>query len=456
MRTLRGGLCVAIAIVALSFGAALAVAKPVPVEKGTAKPEQFVGPNGCGCHAQLIEQWRRSMHSKALTDPLYLTKLEEAQKATDGAIGPFCDTCHGPAATMTGEMGNENLSAGVVDGINCSWCHSVTGLMEGKPANTSHLVSPDGIRRAQIKDPDAPHPAQYSAFHETAEFCGGCHNVDHPVNGMHLEATYSEWAESPWAEEGVTCQDCHMSRQAGVVGSFTGQAAGGSLERPGMYAMTFIGANVAQGDAAGATALLESAATMEIEAPEVVTDGSANLTVTITNNGAGHYLPTGLTEVREMWLEVTATDISGESRELGTRRFVTILEDDEGNAPVELWEATKIKSDDRIPPRESVSESYEITLPEGVDRSTVKAELLYRSASDEFASKAGVDNPVTLMASAESVVYVSDEAKKDAERAALDAGDSSDVLNLVVAALGLGVVIGLVLWFIKRGRDRDA
>jgi hypothetical protein len=352
-------------------------------------------------------------------------------------------------------MGNEKLSVGVVDGVNCSWCHSATGLLDGKPANTSHLVLPDGTRRAQLKDPKAPHPARYSEFHETAEFCGGCHNVDHPINGMHLEATYSEWAEGPWAEEGVVCQDCHMSIKPGVIGPSKGMAAGGAPERPNIYAMTFIGANVAQGDSAAATALLQAAATMEIEAPEIAESGAASITVTITNTGAGHYLPTGLTEVREMWLEVTAVDQSGASEELGRRNFVTILEDDEGNSPVELWQATKIKSDDRIAPRESVSETYEIALPEGVSRSTVRAALLYRSASDEFAQKAGVENPVTSMASAVVVVYSSEEARAEAERQQLSGAGSSDTLNLFVALAGL-VVVGLVLWFLKRGRALDA
>ncbi len=42
------------------------------------------------------------MHAKALDDPLYRLKLDEANRATDGALGPFCEACHAPVAVMAG------------------------------------------------------------------------------------------------------------------------------------------------------------------------------------------------------------------------------------------------------------------------------------------------------------------------------------------------------------------
>ena len=63
------------------------------------------------------------------------------------------------------------------------------------------------------------------------------------------------------------------------------------------------------------------------------------MTVTITNVGAGHYLPTGLTEVRQMWLQVVAVDENGKETELGKRVFGTELKDKNGKYPVELWDA---------------------------------------------------------------------------------------------------------------------
>jgi hypothetical protein len=287
--------------------------------------------------------------------------------------------------------------------------------------------------------------------------CGGCHNVNHPVNGMHLEATYTEWSESDYATQGIVCQDCHMSAEAGVVGPSTGQAAMGAPERDNIYHMTFTGAQVALGNSEAATAMLKSAAKIEIQAPDIVPPGQeASATVIVSNTGAGHYLPTGLTEVRQMWLEVTATDASGGTTKLAERRFITILQDDEGNAPVELWEATSIKSDDRIPPKGSVTEPITVSLPEGADKSTVAASLYYKSVPDELAEKAGVENPTTTMATAEKVVFGSQEAldAANAEPATVPASQTRVTLRYVLgAAIVLLAVAGGLLYWRARGKS---
>lgn len=444
----RGALVLLVMGLAMALSAGVAAAKPVPVESGKAKIAQFPGANACGCHAALIDQWRTSMHAKALEDPLYQTKLAEAQKATDGKLGAFCNKCHGPAATMTGVIDSPDrggAGSGASEAVGCMFCHQVTGLA-GKPANTAQLVSPDGVRRAQIKDPLAPHAAAYSKFHESSEICGGCHNVNHPINGMHLEATYTEWKESPYAKEGVSCQDCHMSREPGSVGPFSGQAAGGAPQRDNIYKMSFVGAQVALGDPEGAKSMLKSAAKVTIEAPQIVAAGEkADVKVIVENVGAGHYLPTGLTEVREMWLEVVAVGADGSETRVGERKFGTVLKDAKGKYPVELWEAVAIQSDDRIPPRGTAEAKYSFAMPEADDAMALTARLMYRSAPEEFAKKAGAENPVTEMAAATQQVYASEQARSDASKPkGAESGGAVGVLA-AVAGLVLAAVAGMVI-----------
>jgi len=423
---MKGRWSLVLIAVLLAFGASSAFAKGKPVEPGNAKSEQFASATGCGCHAGLVDEWAASMHAQALTDPIYLAKLEEAQEATDGKLGAFCNKCHGPIATMTGEMASGELSEVSSQSITCSFCHQIVGL-EGKPANTNQLVETDGVRRAQLENPAAPHPAAFSEFHKSAELCGGCHNVDHPVNGMHLEATYTEWKESPYAKDGIVCQECHMSAEPGTIGPMVGQAAGGAPERDNIYRMTFVGGQVALGPSDLARARLRSAATLELETAEILEPGEkTDVSVKITNSGAGHYLPTGLTEVRQMWLEVYSENEAGERTPIGERRFGTVLKDDEGNAPVELWEATGIESDDRIPPKESVEEKYSFQMPDGAERAKVVAALYYKSAPDELAQKAKVENPTTTMASANSVLYASEAARNKATEESVEALDDDD------------------------------
>jgi len=446
----------AIAATVLSAGSAFAAG--TPVEPGTASVGDFAPAQACTCHGPLIAEWAKSMHAQALDDPIFNTKVAEADKASGGKLGAFCRKCHGPAATMTGEIAAGAVSGpGTSQGVVCSWCHQVSGLMKGEPGNTSHLVEPNGTRRAQIIGPQAPHPAAFSALHDRAEFCGGCHNVNHPVNGMHLEATYSEWLASPYADEGVTCQDCHMTEKAGQRGPSTGTAANGAPTRDNIYHMTFSGSQVALGDSEAAVARLESAAEIALDVPDVIAAGEpATATVVITNVGAGHYLPTGLTEVRQMWLEVALEKPDGSSVKLGERRFGTILKDKDGNAPAELWDATGVKSDDRIPPRGSVTATYPVEMAQGAEKATLTATLYYKSVPDELAKKAGVENPTTQMYQAAAPVFASEQAKLAEQQpvAAPDGGGPS--VGLIVALGAAGVALGVAIAFVWVRSKRSA
>lgn len=376
----------------------------------------FGASTGCGCHADLQSQWKQTMHARAITDPLYITKLREGDEATGGAVTPFCIQCHSPIGSMSGDIDelDEIEAAGVVaEGVTCTFCHHTVGT-DLPLGNASQQVSAEDVRMAQLKDPQAPHAAAYSQFHETAEFCGACHNVDHPTNGTHLEATYSEWSESPYAAEGIVCQDCHMTPGAGVTKPNPGKAASMGPDREHIYTMTFAGGNVGLGDAALAEANLKAAAELELEAPEIVESGEVAITTTVTNVGAGHYLPTGLTEVRQMWLEVIATDDTGAELLNERRDFGTVLKAADGSYPAEMWDAVGIQSDDRIPPKESVSNDYSFPMTAGAV--TVKAALYYRSCSEEMAGEAGVEIPTTTMAEVTKTVYPTAEAATEGSR----------------------------------------
>lgn len=396
------------AVAALAFSAVAYAG--VPVAPGTAQSSEFIPSSGCGCHDTLVRQWSESMHSKAITDPVFLFKVDEAKRAVGVPTAIFCKRCHAPVGNMTGDF-DATASEVAAEGVTCMFCHQILAV-NGDPVNVALILQPDLTRRAQLKEPVAPHPAAYSELHDKAEICGACHNVSHPTSGVHLETSYSEWAASPYASEGVTCQDCHMSRKAGFIGPSPGTAGTGAPPRDNIYEMTFVGANVGQGAAAASEALLKTAATVEIKGDDIVAPSTtASVSVTVTNVGAGHYLPTGLTEVREMWLRIYADTGSGEPVELGERRFGTVLEDAKGAYPAEMWEAVAVHSDDRIPPRESVTGQYAFTMPEAAEEATIVAVLNYRSLPDDLATAAGVDNPVTTMAEATVKVYASKEAR---------------------------------------------
>ena len=97
------------------------------------------------------------------------------------------------------------------------------------------------------------------------------------------------------------------------------------------------------------------------------------LLVGVKNVGAGHHLPTGVADFRELWLDVTLKDADGnivlssgklnEDGNLGedARMFMKVFGDDNGE-PVGLlfWKYTKLLSDTRIPAGERRVEAYDI------------------------------------------------------------------------------------------------
>jgi len=176
-----------------------------------------------------------------------------------------------------------------------------------------------------------------------AEHCGTCHDVTtdrdrldeqgQPIGAKFNEQrTYSEWLGSAYAVEGPefkSCQDCHMPAVADVAGcaEFNSQEifhatggrrhdlAGSNRRMVEILQSLYGGAGSGEIDdayfdiaLANIDASLASAATLEVVAPASVDlqSGIAEWTVKVTNN-TGHKLPTGYSEGRVMWLEVTAS-----------------------------------------------------------------------------------------------------------------------------------------------------
>lgn len=423
----------------------------MPVKKGAVGPGIFASPQSCSCHGDFQNQWASSMHAKALDDPIYQAVIAKAKAEAGPAVGEFCETCHAPGAMM---MGGIDSAKGDINtgGVSCDFCHQVVAQTAKDPGNFSlgfPETGPDGVRRAQIMDPAAMHPAQGSQLHNEAQFCGACHDVNHPTNGLKLEGTYTEWKNSPFAAQNVTCQNCHMGAQPGSAAPFQGAAAMGAPTRDNMFAMTFTGANVAQAEPQAATALLKNAAKIKVETQEIVAPGSAaKAKVSVSNVGAGHSIPTGLTDVRQMWLVIEAVDANNKRAELGKTVFGTVLEDAKGNAHAEVWNATKIQSDNRIKSGETFVQEVDYTMPAEAEGVQVVATLKYQSAPDELAKSAGVENPTTDMAMGKAVVYANEEAK-----ATFLKPKSGITLNSTVIAAVAGVlilVVGAVLFFVRK------
>ncbi|MBL7178817.1 MAG: multiheme c-type cytochrome [Pseudomonadota bacterium] len=396
--------------------------------------DQFIDPAVCGdCHSEKFQQWNGSMHSKAFADPLWraATKLFFKESVKEEALLEMkaCIKCHTPLGFRSHSISSpkddfDKLAELPAQGIFCNWCHNINEVKH--IGNDGYEVAPGGGEEdpstmlGPLKDAYSDfHPTKYSELHTRAEFCGLCHNVSHAANNLPLEQTYNEWKNSPYNTKNpattVNCQDCHMRQRPGIPATGKtprpdnpGKAADDGPDRKHIWTHYFVGANAlitkllnSEIHAQMAVERLKNAADLELIKSESYTqNGLSHISVKVTNSGAGHYLPTGLTEVRQMWLDVTITDSAGKtifrSGALDTNGnldehavlYYTLLGNEKGAPVVNVAMADRILYDHRIPPKGYLIEKYSFQIPsEAVSPLTVAATLKYRSASQSLARK---------------------------------------------------------------------
>jgi len=121
------------------------------------------------------------------------------------------------------------------------------------------------------------------------------------------------------------------------------------------------------------------------------------LKVKVINKRAGHHLPTSLTEVRQVWVEVVISDDQGnelyrngtlsEANEVPANAviFNAHAVDKDGNDTMLPWEITRFVNVNTIPPKGYKYAKYAFNIPEGTKQVTVTSKLHYRSFSQGMA-----------------------------------------------------------------------
>ncbi len=392
------------------------------------KSTDFESPEVCReCHTEIYDQWKGSMHSSAWDDPVFQALWRMGNKETGGLTEKLCAGCHTAIGVVSEELlkkdekGDYKLSEIAKYGVQCDVCHSVRAatFLDARghePHNATLLLEPGGVKRGPFKDSSSPHhETAYSELHTKAEFCANCHNVFHPLNGFPIERTYDEWKFSVYAQNGIACQDCHMATVEDAIEvartlkkvKRPGKAANDGPMREHIYSHYFVGGNFTIPALLGypkhsemAKKRLQSAAKLEILPPSEVKAGQlGKVKVKVINVGAGHNLPTSLTEIRQMWLEVKITDNSGKkllhsgwmdekhNLEPDTVIFHAYAMDGENKHTIKPWEVVRFEYNHTIPPKGSATAVYSFVAPADVKGPLqVKATLRYRSFPQKVAN----------------------------------------------------------------------
>jgi nitrate/TMAO reductase-like tetraheme cytochrome c subunit len=236
------GLCLAPG----ASGAAAAPDAPEPHLKIYAT-NQYPSASICKqCHESVYNEWRLSAHAYSNISPVFHKFDQRINDLAQGTVGTFCVRCHASVGTTLGERRELPLwdrSQVSREGVTCITCHRINEqfakvngerrivpgeiyapVTGGDPPTELKKVIADAGKYKVRTNPSGPgldiHTnALFFPAIKTSEFCVSCHQVA-VYPGIKLEVVWDQYRSSPAKRDGITCQDCHMSKRPGLNDGF--------------------------------------------------------------------------------------------------------------------------------------------------------------------------------------------------------------------------------------------
>ena len=280
----------------------------------TLSQDELRDPASClSCHPAQFAQWSRSMHAYASEDPVFIAMNQRGQRETAGALGDFCVKCHAPLALRDG-LTTDGLNLATLPaasrGVTCFFCHSAESI--GGDHNNPLVLTTEGRMLGPIADPapGATHLSGYATLFDgtqtdSAAACGSCHDIVNQ-HSVALERTYQEWQASRFAIQphGQSCAQCHMDGSNGpasTVSMITRRLHDHSFPAVDVPLTAFPGSDVVV-QRASAQARLDTT----LQGTICVDDIARKITLALDNVAAGHSWPSGASQDRRAWVDLTA------------------------------------------------------------------------------------------------------------------------------------------------------
>jgi len=267
-----------------------------------------------------------------------------------------CLKCHAPGAFYTGDEEPFKLENSK-DGVFCDFCHTVIDYTDDLGFEIFPGMIKQGPRRTPVT---GPHAIEFSYLFQKSVFCKPCHDDLYNNNGIKILDTYTEWYNSLWREAGTTCQDCHMA-------GYEGRSTKNGELRFDVADHSFYGVRDPE--------FLQTAADLDMES--VIEGDNVNLTVTVTNSGVGHYLPSAW-PLRQLVLIIRVKNADDETLWSDKRVYSRIYVDENNKITYNIWEPVAILDDTRLEPGEERVEEFTFPVPENPATSVITAQLFFR------------------------------------------------------------------------------
>ncbi|MCG6145887.1 multiheme c-type cytochrome [Leptospira bandrabouensis] len=177
--------------------------------------EKNLEPNACQtCHNRQYQNWKESFHSKSIGKGfLWQKEILSSEEYRS------CFQCHSPLPETKSELSIEFQSEEILNSkahnfpygisnpsILCASCHIRNQVRYGPPPRTN--------TKDKLSSKNLPHNGYIAKTEfESSAFCKSCHESKpngKRLNGKKLMEVYTEWEKSPFAKQGIQCQNCHM------------------------------------------------------------------------------------------------------------------------------------------------------------------------------------------------------------------------------------------------------
>jgi Flp pilus assembly protein TadD len=220
--------------------------------RGTVPSSVYLKPESCarsGCHPDVFEQWRSSVHHfSSFNNQWYRKSIEYMQEVAGVVPSKWCGGCHDPAVLQSGMM--DTPIREIIDtpeaqaGLTCTACHMISAVRSSMGQGDYEITVPPLHGLATSDNPALaaahdflvrldPEPHRRTFIKpffrgpSSPEFCSSCHKVhlDVPVNRYRWIRGFNEYDN--WQASGVSgygarafyypaepknCIDCHMPR----------------------------------------------------------------------------------------------------------------------------------------------------------------------------------------------------------------------------------------------------
>ena len=373
------------------------------------------------CHSEIFNQWANSNHKNLVeSNPYYMVMESIAGEVEGNDFKKWCMGCHNPSGLTTGltrtsHSMDDNFLANTLfeqnaqtlvktyekhgntrleEGVSCLTCHRITeATSEGNASYTLNLTDRkkypfeddesslgESLGHKFINAKPNVHKESYmKPLYKDSKYCASCHDETSPTTNKQIVSTFKEWEVSPYNNKedktkNKSCIDCHMTYlKDDKFAPLKGISTDGGVIKNDVKVHYFTGSNhflaglKDKENEEQILQLLRTSAKLDVD----IKDNQIH--VGVENVGAGHHLPTGVADFRELWLDITIKDANDKivfssgkvdtngDLQADARPFMKVFGDKEGN-PVGLlfWKYEKLLSDSRIPAKTRRVEIYNL------------------------------------------------------------------------------------------------